>query len=165
MSLITQPMLEIKVTDGRAGEGPPWMLHFDHAEIEGIYGVHVRRSLSAQRLTGSDGHNDRITQLSGETVVAQDVGSVTLASGQTLKAKLIIGADGRTSGTATRAGIKRTGWATAKPQSFARWGTKKPRRNHCTSSLCPRRLLLLLHNAVRLSGQKPMPALRNHGNG
>jgi 2-octaprenyl-6-methoxyphenol hydroxylase len=34
MSLITQPMLEIKVTDGRAGEGPPWMLHFDHAEIE-----------------------------------------------------------------------------------------------------------------------------------
>jgi 2-octaprenyl-6-methoxyphenol hydroxylase len=55
---------------------------------------------------------------------------VTLASGQTLKAKLIIGADGRTSGTATRAGIKRTGWATAKPQSFARWGTKTPRRNH-----------------------------------
>ncbi len=54
--------------------------------------------------------NDRITQLSGETVVAQDVSSVTLASGQTLKAKLIIGADGRTSGTATRAGIKRTGW-------------------------------------------------------
>ena len=30
-----QPMLEIKVTDGRIGEGPsPWMMHFDHAEIE-----------------------------------------------------------------------------------------------------------------------------------
>jgi len=30
-----QPMLEIKVTDGRAGEGPsPFFLHFDHAEIE-----------------------------------------------------------------------------------------------------------------------------------
>ena len=30
-----QPMLEIKVTDGRAGEGPsPWMMHFDHAELE-----------------------------------------------------------------------------------------------------------------------------------
>ena len=27
----TQPMLEIKVTDGRAGEGPsPWIMHFDH---------------------------------------------------------------------------------------------------------------------------------------
>ena len=30
-----QPMLEIKVSDGRAGEGPsPFFLHFDHAEIE-----------------------------------------------------------------------------------------------------------------------------------
>ena len=30
-----QPMLEIKVTDGRAGEGPsPFFMHFDHAEIE-----------------------------------------------------------------------------------------------------------------------------------
>jgi 2-octaprenyl-6-methoxyphenol hydroxylase len=125
----------------------------------------MRRSLSAPRLTGSDDDNDRITQLSGETVVAQDVGSVTLASGQTLKAKLIIGADGRNSGTATRAGIKRTGWATAKPQSFARWGTKTPRRNHAHQFFTARHTLPLLHNAVRLSGQKPMPALRNHGNG
>ena len=30
-----QPMLEIKVTDGRAGQGPsPFFMHFDHAEIE-----------------------------------------------------------------------------------------------------------------------------------
>ena len=30
-----QPMLEIKVTDGVAGQGPsPFFLHFDHAEIE-----------------------------------------------------------------------------------------------------------------------------------
>jgi 2-octaprenyl-6-methoxyphenol hydroxylase len=30
-----QPILEIKVTDGRAGEGPsPFVLEFDHAEIE-----------------------------------------------------------------------------------------------------------------------------------
>jgi 2-octaprenyl-6-methoxyphenol hydroxylase len=108
----TQPMLEIKVTDGRAGEGPsPWMLHFDHAEIEeGPMGFmcqdrHLRRAL----LAAMDA-NDRITQLSDETVVAQDAGSVTLASGETLQAKLIIGADGRTSGTASRAGIKRTGW-------------------------------------------------------
>ena len=29
-----QPILEIKVSDGRAGEGPsPFFLHFDHAEI------------------------------------------------------------------------------------------------------------------------------------
>jgi len=30
-----QPMLEIKVTDGHAGQGPsPFFMHFDHAEIE-----------------------------------------------------------------------------------------------------------------------------------
>ena len=32
-----QPMFEIKVSDGRAGQGPsPFFLHFDHAEIEEV---------------------------------------------------------------------------------------------------------------------------------
>ena len=109
----TQPMLEIKVTDGRPGEGPAlWMLHFDHAEIEeGPMGYMCQdRHLRSALLAAMDA-NEYITQLSGEAVIAQGVGCVTLASGQTLYAKLIIGADGRTSGTATRAGIKRTGWS------------------------------------------------------
>lgn len=108
----TQPMLEIKVTDGRAGEGAaPWLLHFDHAEIEeGPMGFmcedrHLRRAL----LAAMDDHAN-ITQISGETVVAQSAGAVTLASGKTLTTQLIVGADGRASGTAERAGIKRTGW-------------------------------------------------------
>ena len=108
----TQPMLEIKVTDGRAGEGPsPWMLHFDHAEIEeGPMGYMVEdRHLRKALLAAMDASDD-ITQLSGETVVSQTTGTVTLASGKTTSGKLIIGADGRASGTAERAGIKRTGW-------------------------------------------------------
>ena len=36
--------------------------------------------------------------------------TVTLSSGDTLTARLIIGCDGRASGTAGRAGIRRTGW-------------------------------------------------------
>ena len=59
--------------------------------------------------------NPRITLLSGETVVAQDTNAttacVTLASGKTLRARLLIGCDGRSSGTAARAGITRTGWS------------------------------------------------------
>ncbi|OIQ70300.1 2-octaprenylphenol hydroxylase [mine drainage metagenome] len=55
-----------------------------------------------------------ITQVSGETVIAQmpDASGITvrLASGRTLSARLLIGCDGRRSGTAERAGIKRTGW-------------------------------------------------------
>ncbi|WP_375254418.1 UbiH/UbiF/VisC/COQ6 family ubiquinone biosynthesis hydroxylase [Yoonia sp.] len=111
-----QPMLEIKVTDGRAGEGPsPWMMHFDHAEIEeGPMGFmvedrHLRRAFLDALMA-----NPLITQLSEETVIAQstDIGgaSVTLASGKMVTGKLLVGSDGRKSGTATRAGIKRTGW-------------------------------------------------------
>lgn len=108
----TQPMLEIKVTDGRAGEGPsPWMLHFDHAEIEeGPMGYMCEDRYLRQALLNAMDANGRITQINGDTVVAQTSGCVTLASGGTVTARLVIGADGRASGTATRAGIKRTGW-------------------------------------------------------
>lgn len=111
-----QPMLEIKVTDGRAGEGPsPWMMHFDHAEIEeGPMGFMVEDRHLRRAFLDAMASDDRITQLSGETVVAQSVdaasATVTLASGAKITGKVLIGSDGRQSGTATRAGIKRTGW-------------------------------------------------------
>lgn len=57
---------------------------------------------------------DNITQIDG-TVVAQTAGpagvEVELSDGRTLTAKLLIGCDGRGSGTAKRAGISRTGWS------------------------------------------------------
>ena len=111
-----QPMLEIKVTDGRAGEGPsPWMLHFDHAEIEeGPMGYMVEDRCLRRAFLDAMAAETRITQLNEETVVAQEVGpghvSVTLASGRTLTGALLVGSDGRQSGTAARAGIRRTGW-------------------------------------------------------
>ncbi len=111
-----QPMLEIKVTDGRAGEGPsPWMMHFDHAEIEeGPMGFMVEDRHLRRAFLDALAQDDRITQLSGETVVAQSVdaagATVTLASDTQITGKLLIGSDGRKSGTAERAGIKRTGW-------------------------------------------------------
>lgn len=124
----TQPMLEIKVTDGRAGEGPsPWMLHFDHAEIEeGPMGFMCEDRYLRQALLAAMDAEDRITQLDGETVVAQDAGSVTLASGTTITAQLVIGADGRASGTATRAGIKRTGWGYGQTAIVCAVGHEKP---------------------------------------
>jgi 2-octaprenyl-6-methoxyphenol hydroxylase len=111
-----QPMLEIKVTDGRAGEGAaPWMMHFDHAEIEeGPMGYLVEdRHLRAAFLAAMD-TSDLITQIDATRVVAQDVGAdgvtVTLDNGDTIKGGLLIGSDGRGSGTGARAGIKRIGW-------------------------------------------------------
>ncbi len=111
-----QPMLEIKVTDGRAGEGPsPWMMHFDHAEIEeGPMGFMVEDRHLRRAFLDAMAADKRITQLSKETVVAQDTSGphavVTLASGKTVTGRLLVGSDGRKSGTAERAGIKRTGW-------------------------------------------------------
>ena len=112
-----QPMLEIKVSDGRAGEGPlsPFHLHFDHAEIEeGPMGHMVEDRHLRRAVLEAIADNPLISKLNGETVVAQDAGpqgvTVTLASGQTLTGRVLVGADGRRSGTAERAGITRTGW-------------------------------------------------------
>lgn len=110
-----QPMLEIKVTDGRAGEGPsPWMMHFDHAEIEeGPMGYMVEDRHLRRAFLDAMASDDRIKHIAGETVVAQSTdaaATVTLANGKTITGSVLIGCDGRSSGTATRAGITRTGW-------------------------------------------------------
>ncbi len=111
-----QPMLEIKVTDGRAGEGAsPLFMHFDHAEIEeGPMGHMLEDRFLRRAFLEAMEETPGITHLSGETVVAQEIlpagVTITLASGKTLAGKLLIGSDGRASGTAQRAGIQRTGW-------------------------------------------------------
>ncbi|MFV2054212.1 FAD-dependent monooxygenase [Aliiroseovarius sp. YM-037] len=112
----SQPILEIKITDGRAGEAPaPWMLHFDHAEIEeGPMGHMLEdRHLYRAFLKAMKDHPG-ITHLPGKTVTEQrvDGGTVTLtlSSDRHLTGSVVIGCDGRRSGTAERAGIKRKGW-------------------------------------------------------
>lgn len=111
-----QPMLEIKVTDGHAGAGPaPFFMHFDHAEIEeGPMGYMVEDRHLRRAFLDAMAENERITEISGKTVVSQDAdvsgATVTLNDGTTLAGELLVGCDGRRSGTAQRAGIKRTGW-------------------------------------------------------
>ncbi|WP_109464958.1 FAD-dependent monooxygenase [Albibacillus kandeliae] len=111
-----QPMLEIKVSDGRAGEGPsPFFLHFDHGEIEeGPMGYMVEdRHLRRAFLDAMDA-SPLITQVNGSRVVGQHGTpggvSVDLDNGDRLDGALLVGCDGRLSGTASRAGIRRTGW-------------------------------------------------------
>ena len=72
-----QPMLEIKASDGRAGEGAAaFFLHFDAAEIEeGPVGHMLEdRHLYAAFLAAMR-ETPGITLMSGETVVAQEVGA------------------------------------------------------------------------------------------
>ncbi|MDE3239745.1 MAG: FAD-dependent monooxygenase [Paracoccaceae bacterium] len=113
---LAQPILGVRASDGRVGQGPsPFFLDFANGELEeGPMGFmledrHLRRAVLAA-MDAAPG----ITQLSGEAVVAQEItpsrATVTLASGKTVSARVLIGCDGRTSGTAQRAGIGRTGW-------------------------------------------------------
>ena len=111
-----QPILKIKASDGLPGQGPaPFFLAFDHAEIEeGPMGFMLEdRHLYAAFLTAMQA-TPGLTLMSGETVVSQEITAhgamVTLASGKILTGQVLIGCDGRGSGTATRAGIARTGW-------------------------------------------------------
>jgi 2-octaprenyl-6-methoxyphenol hydroxylase len=111
-----QPILDITVTDGRAGEGPgPFFMHFDHAEIEeGPMGYMVEDRHLRPRLLSALDEFKTIRCIDGDTVTAQQVDAsgmtVSLASGATLRGRLLVGCDGRGSGTAARAGIKRIGW-------------------------------------------------------
>lgn len=110
-----QPMLEIKVSDGRAGEGPsPFFLHFDHAEIEeGPMGHMIEDRYLRRALLDAMDEAEGITQIT-DSVSAQEVNergvTLTLASGKTVSGRMVVGCDGRASGTAARAGIRRTGW-------------------------------------------------------
>lgn len=111
-----QPILKVIASDGHAGQGAaPFFLHFDHTEIEeGPMGFMAEdRHLYAAFLAAMQAAGG-VTLLSGQSVVAQEISGsgvvVTLASGATLSARLLVGCDGRQSGTAQRAGIGRWGW-------------------------------------------------------
>ncbi len=110
-----QPILGIKVTDGRAGEAPsPLMLAFDHAEIEeGPMGFMVEdRKLRPALLAAA--RDAGVRQIDQDSVVGEDsaagILSVRLASGTAIAASLLIGCDGKTSAIAQRNGIRKTGW-------------------------------------------------------
>ena len=111
-----QPMREIKVSDGLAGQGPsPFFLHFEESDLdEGPMGYMVEDRFLRRALLDALAAEPKITEVTGQTVLSQTATAtgitVTLDSGKTLTGDLLVGADGRHSGTAARAGIKRTGW-------------------------------------------------------
>ena len=108
-----QEIRKVQATQGHAGSGPgPFGLHFDGAEIEeGRLGYMLEDRFLYRALLAA--MQERVTHLSGISAQAQDPEGagirVTLSDGRELRARLLIGADGRQSGTAARAGIKRIG--------------------------------------------------------
>lgn len=107
-----QPMLEIKVTDGRAGEGPaPFWMHFDHTEIEeGPVGFMVEDRHLRRAFLQAMADQPNITHLQGtvtDHAIQHGKATVTM-DGKQITTRLLIGCDGRKSGVAERAGITRS---------------------------------------------------------
>jgi 2-octaprenyl-6-methoxyphenol hydroxylase len=105
-----QPIQGIRVTDGRAGEGAgPLGLAFSSAEIEDGPMGHVieDRHLRAALAAALDGVQVRDgVAVTGQVVTPGGV-DLTLSDRTLCRAALVVGADGRGSGTAARAGIGR----------------------------------------------------------
>ncbi|MBW6505945.1 MAG: FAD-dependent monooxygenase [Rhodobacteraceae bacterium] len=110
-----QPIRQVHAFDGRAGERPsPLSLRFDAAELDGgPVGYMVEDRFLARTFADAMADAAQITVIASTSVVAQEPAaagiSVTLSDGRTLAARVLIGADGRRSGVAERAGISRTG--------------------------------------------------------
>ncbi len=108
-----QPILDIRVADGRPGEGAGFgAVHFDHAEIEEgpmgwiVEDRVVRRAL-IDRLGETPGIDIRAPARVVDHQTTASGAEATLESGETLRTGLIVACDGRESPTARRAGIHR----------------------------------------------------------
>ena len=128
----SQPMSEIRASDGRPGEGPSRLfLDFQSAEIEeGPVGHMLEDRHLYRAFADAMAENPRIEVIAATSVIAQDVGPaevrVTLSDGQTRTARLLVGADGRKSGVQERAGIKRIGWGYGQIALVAAIAHEKP---------------------------------------
>ncbi|TYB77868.1 UbiH/UbiF/VisC/COQ6 family ubiquinone biosynthesis hydroxylase [Maritimibacter fusiformis] len=110
-----QPLSEVRVSDGKPGTGAgPFVVEFERGGIdEGPAGYILEDRFLSRALTDAIKAHPKVTLIGGETVVAQAVGpadvTISLASGRELSGRMVVGCDGRRSGTAARAGIRRTG--------------------------------------------------------
>lgn len=110
----TQPILEIRITDGRK---PSLMhTHFDNEELgDGPLGHLAENRHTRLALMKRLADCDRVTWLDGEKVSKIDRSPaaviVTLDSGKTMDASLLVGADGRNSMVRKWAEFPKTEWS------------------------------------------------------
>src|SRR5690606_5388399 len=101
-----QEIRKVEATQGLPGEGAgPFGLHFDGAELEeGRLGYMLEDRFLYRALLAAMG--GRVTHLPGLSVIGQELEGpairATLSDGCSFSASLLIGADGRQSGVASR---------------------------------------------------------------
>jgi 2-octaprenyl-6-methoxyphenol hydroxylase len=111
-----QPILDIKVSDGRVGEGASdWFLHFDHQELEeGPMGHLIEDRYIREALKTDIEMSKQIKYIYNAEVISQNVKdtgvSLKLSDGQVLRTQLLVGCDGRNSKIAHWSNISHVGW-------------------------------------------------------
>ena len=114
-----QPILDIRVSDGRVGRGAaPFFLHYAQADLEsdsaGPLGYIVENRLTRQALYARAAELPKLTLLAPAAVAELNRGpaqvEARLEGGQTIRAQVVVAADGRNSVLRREAGIKTTAW-------------------------------------------------------
>ncbi len=107
-----QPILDIRVTDGDS----PLFLHYDHRQIgDEPFGFMVENRLLRVALDRAATACPHIHRLAPATVTGMERGrddvTIGLADGSSVRAPLVVGAEGRRSPTREAAGINTVGWS------------------------------------------------------
>ncbi len=119
MASAAEPILEIRVSDGKVGAGAsPLFLHYDSRELspgqEGPLG-HIVENLATRRaLQARAAGMAALTLLAPVRIAALDCGpaavSAELSDGRRVRARLAVGAEGKASPLREAAGIRVTRW-------------------------------------------------------
>ena len=119
MAAAAEPILEIRVSDGKVGAGAsPLFLHYDHHELgpgqEGPLGYIVENLATRRALAARAARAAKLTLLAPARLTSAERGpaavSAALDDGRCIRAQLIVGAEGRDSRLREAAGIRVTRW-------------------------------------------------------
>ncbi len=119
MAAAAEPILEIRVSDGRVGAAAsPLFLHYDHRELgpdqDGPLGYIVENLATRRALQAQAAGMAKLTLLAPARLCSAERGpaavSAVLDDRRRIRARLIIGAEGRTSPLREAAGIRVTRW-------------------------------------------------------
>jgi 2-octaprenyl-6-methoxyphenol hydroxylase len=124
LEALAQPIDDILVTDAKLGGAPsPFSLHFDHHELGAPLGYiaenrHIRQALFAACAGLPNLNLVAPAAVSGLKVDANGV-EVALSGGRTIRARLVVGADGRPSQLREAMGIGVVSWSNPQWGNYA----------------------------------------------
>jgi 2-octaprenyl-6-methoxyphenol hydroxylase len=119
MAAAAEPILEIRVSDGKLGAGAsPFFLHYDHHELgpgeDGPLGYIVENLATRRALAACAARAAKLTLLAPARLGSAERGpaavSAVLDNGRRIRAQLIVGAEGQASALREAAGIRVTRW-------------------------------------------------------